>query len=298
MKTIKQLALMSAALFYCLMLHAATPNNTIAPNAVDPKLLAQSATTASSIADLILEAIMNFTPTNYPTKPVTLGTCPVVTLTPSGTSNPFPCSIKIDFGAGCTTRSGAYAEGSATATFTNRVSIPNAQVNCTFTNFKYNGILTSGAISFTMEGNDFVAYQNIKIVATDLYMRVGLQSVTYKTLEMRRKQVGGLETIPSYQGNFEWIKDDVYETEITKGECVFLGEKTSNVAVEATVVTTKNLTKAYTCQYPSSGILKLTGTEKDSYATVDFGNGTCDNTIIIKMGDNPRGLEVPLPARP
>lgn len=293
MKTIREFAFVGAALFMSLMLTAACRKDNNLADLADnnprvAELQAQAQNTLNAVVDMVTENALKSGALTGATTGGSIGTCPVVTYTPSGNQgNPFPATVKIDYGTGCTTVTGANAAGTITATCTGRLSQTNSQMSFTLSGFKYGSFTVSGNITLTMQGTSSTAFQSIKIEGSNLSAQTGGTSVIFSSLNMIRTQVGGQSTTPTNgQG---WVEDDVYETQIVT--CNGSATTTEIGTISFIATTTTNLHKVYSCKWTDKGIIEITVSGKKG--TIDFGNGTCDNKATVKIGNVTKEVSLP-----
>lgn len=200
------------------------------------------------------------------------GACPTVTLTPS-TPGAFPKTLVLDFGTGCTTSGGATASGQVTATFSGPLTQSGVSITVSLVNFKYKGYTLSGSYSATIQpaGTYNVTVSSGKVTTPD-----GKNATFTGTLTF--VQVEGKNT-PTQ------TTDDVFSISVNLS-----GTDTEGKAY--TAQTTTPLRKALNCAWIVSGVveIKTTGQAKK---TLDFGQGTCDDSATLQVG--PVSTPVKLP---
>ncbi len=195
--------------------------------------------------------------------------CATVTITPlSG----FPKTIVIDFGASCT-HNGITRSGKINIVLTDSVRRPGSQATMTFTNYFVNLYKIEGTYTWTNTSTaNTRSWTRVttggKITAPDarFWMHEGSRSVT---------QTAGVGTPTPI--------DDVFS--------VFPGTHTvtnsSNISRTSTIL--EALQKKVACSNIDKGKVKVQG--PNHYATIDFGDGTCDNLALLSIdGRTPRTI--------
>ncbi len=190
--------------------------------------------------------------------------CATVTITPT---SGFPKTIVIDFGTSCTHR-GITRSGKINIVLTDSVRRPGSTATMTFTNYYVNGYKVEGTYTWTNTSTPGTRSwtrrtENGKITAPDAryWLHSGLRTIV---------QTAGVGTAT--------IIDDVFS--ITGDHSV------SNSSGATRVITVMNaLQKKNACANIDMGVLKVQG--PNHYATIDFGNGTCDNLATISIDGRP-----------
>ncbi len=206
---------------------------------------------------------------NFAPAPVTnIIPCATVTITPA---SGFPKTIVIDFGTSCTHR-GITRSGKINIVLSDSVRRTGSTAVMTFTNYYVNGYKVEGQYTWTNTSTPTVRSwrrdtENGKITAPDAryWLHHGTRNVV---------QTAGVGT-PS-------IIDDVFS--ITGTHSV---TNSSNQTRTCTVL--EALQKKNNCANIDQGKLKVQGL--NHYATIDFGDGTCDNLATISIdGRAPRTI--------
>jgi hypothetical protein len=195
--------------------------------------------------------------------------CANVTVTPT---NGFPKTITIDFGTGCTYRL-VTRRGIIRIVLTDSVRRSGSQATMTFDNYFANNYKIEGTYTWlntsipnTRSWTRTTA--NGKITAPDnrFWTHEGTRSVT---------QTGGVGT-PN-------VDDDVYL--VTSGTHTVTNS--SNISRTCTIL--EALQKKVMCGNIDKGKIKVQG--PNHYATIDFGDGTCDALALLSIdGRAPRTI--------
>jgi hypothetical protein len=191
------------------------------------------------------------------------------TVTPAG--DVFPKTIVVDFGTGVTGPYGIIRKGKITYVFSGRLATPGTTVSATFTDYYINGYKLEGTYSATntstINGNSITfsfttSVSNGKITYPD--------GTTWYTYSGSKKvvQTDGTSTLLD-------ASDDVYS--VTGSNTI---ASSSGNTLKDSITTA--LVKKVSCRYVSSGIISFTF--NDVSGTLDYGDGTCDNKAVIKVG--------------
>jgi hypothetical protein len=195
--------------------------------------------------------------------------CATITITPA---TGFPKTIVIDFGTSCT-HNGITRSGKINITLTDSVRKSGSIATMTFTNYFVNQYKIEGTYKWTNTSTATVrSWDRVttggKITAPDAryWLHEGSRSVT---------QTAGVGTpTPT---------DDVFS--------VFPGTHTvtnsSNISRTCTIL--EALQRKVNCSNIDKGKIKVQG--PNHYATIDFGDGTCDNLATLSIdGRAPRTI--------
>jgi hypothetical protein len=207
---------------------------------------------------------------NFAPEPVTnIIPCATVTITPA---SGFPKTIVIDFGTSCT-HNGITRSGKINILLTDSVRKAGSQATMTFTNYFVNLYKVEGTYTWTNTSTANIrSWTRVttggKITAPDAryWLHEGTRSVT---------QTAGVGTpTPT---------DDVFS--------VYPGTHTvtnsSNVSRTCTIL--EALQRKVACANIDKGKIKVQG--PNHYATIDFGDGTCDNLASLSIdGRTPRTI--------
>jgi hypothetical protein len=195
--------------------------------------------------------------------------CATVTITPT---TGFPKNIVIDFGTGCT-YNGNTRSGKINITLSDSVRKAGSVAVMTFTNYIINGYKVEGTHTWT---NTSVAPGRSWTHKTENGKVTEVSSGRYWTHY-------GLRTVVQTLGVATPTRiDDVFS--ITGTHTV---TNSSNVSRDITVL--EALIKRTDCGNISKGKLKVQG--PNHYATIDFGDGTCDNLATLSIdGRTPRTI--------
>jgi len=188
--------------------------------------------------------------------------CATITITPT---TGFPKTIVIDFGTACT-YNGVTRSGKINIQLTDSVRKSGSTATMTFTNYFVNLYKVEGTITWTNTSTanvrswTRVTAAGSKITAPDgrFWTHEGSRSVT---------QTGGVGT-PT-------VVDDIFL--VTSGTHTVTNS--SNISRTCTIL--EALQKKNACANIDKGKIKVQG--PNHYATIDFGDGTCDNLATISI---------------
>ncbi|MFT3746921.1 MAG: hypothetical protein QM768_01330 [Agriterribacter sp.] len=195
--------------------------------------------------------------------------CATVTATPGGLVD-FPKEVVVDFGTGCTLR-GYTGKGSVSFTLNQWIAIPGTEIIPVFNNFYVNGYKIEGDYKITtVSANEF------KIDIIDGIITFPNGTVFHLKGTQNYTQTAGSST-PLVFG------DDVYSITGAIASTSLLGD------IDGTI--TSPLIKEIACNNITAGKIDFKTT--NSAATLDFGDGTCDNKGTVIIG--PLSFPVTLP---
>lgn len=200
--------------------------------------------------------------------------CATVTVSPGS----FPKNITIDFGtSGCNGPfSNITRRGIIHVILSDSFRIPGSTAVMTFENYYVNNYKKEGTITWTNTSTINVKswtrqVVDGKITAPDgrFWFHNGIKNIT---------QVAGVITPRN-------LLDDEYS--ITGNSTV-----TNETGVSRDAIIQTALHKAMVCEHVDSGTIRFQG--PSHYATLDYGNGTCDNIATIAIDNySPRTITLP-----
>ncbi|MEP6676405.1 MAG: hypothetical protein ABJA78_14685 [Ferruginibacter sp.] len=192
--------------------------------------------------------------------------CAAITVTPA---TGFPKTMIIDFGTGCTSTNGVARTGKITVVLSDSLRKSGSTATMTFDNYFVNGFKKEGIITWTNTSTVQIKswqrkVENGKITAPggNYWLHYGVRDIV---------QTAGASTPLN-------LLDDVYS--ITGNHTV-----TNAAGKTRTAVILTALEKKATCTNIDMGTVKVQG--PNHFATIDFGNGTCDNIATISIDGRP-----------
>ncbi|TAD97536.1 MAG: hypothetical protein EAZ97_12375 [Bacteroidetes bacterium] len=185
-------------------------------------------------------------------------------------------TITVDFGTGCTDKSGRNRKGKMIITYTGIIPSPTNGRTITFENYSVDGKEISGTITTS-----------------------ALQINADKTVQHSRTASNMLikftdGTTLKYNGNHTFILDINGKSDFSNKVSVKItgsSSGTSRKGVNFTNTISKALVTKFACaKVPVEGILEVT-TDKNK-ASIDYGNGSCDKKVTVTV--NGKSKEISL----
>lgn len=199
-------------------------------------------------------------------------TCAQVTVSPGA----FPKTITLDFGAGCTSNNGITRSGIVTIVLSDSLRHNGTTATMTFQNYYVNGYHKEGTITWT-------------------------NTSTASTRSWHREVANGRITAPDGRSWTHSSSRDITQVAGVNTPRVLIddafsvtgnGTVTNSNGVTRTSTILTALHKMVACAHIDQGSIKYQG--PNHYATLDFGNGTCDNIATISIdGYTPRTITLP-----
>ena len=187
----------------------------------------------------------------------------------------FPKIVTVDFGAGCLGRDGKYRKGKIISVFTNRMLIPGAKISTTFENYYVDSFKIEGThITENTSSNNM---QGLKIMV--------IEGKILNTTNGNWRKWNSTRNVLQIEGNgtIHFPLDDVYKiTGTARGSNSFGHSWTSSVI--------EPLIKKFTCRWIVKGKVHLIRDMRE--ATLDYGNGDCDNDAIIYINGIPHSIKL------
>ena len=189
----------------------------------------------------------------------------------------FPVTVTVDFGAGCKSADSVTRSGSIIYLFSGKLSTPGTVISATFNNYIVNGYKLAGTYSITntsttnLQLSTSIINGNITYPSDTSYSFSGSKTVTL--------DANSNITVPS-----SWIFD------ISGGYGIG-----SSYGDTLTASVTTPLVHPVSCPHVVSGIVSFTYTKGSSSlkGTLDYGNGNCDSTALITIGNFTKTVVLP-----
>ncbi len=209
-----------------------------------------------------------------------LNVCPTVTIT-RPTTNPFPVRVQMDFGTnGCVGPDGHFRKGKVIVEYTNRLIIPGAIAVTIFDGFYVDSVHVEGThkitnISTVVTPGTAPVDRKFRVVVTNGKLTKPSGNYISWNSERTISQVEGLSTILPM--------DDIFKIEGgSQGQV-----KRGNLLVSFSSNITEPLMKRFNCRWIARGVVKTTrvnaSTTNPWIATLNFGNGSCDNLAVLTI---------------
>lgn len=202
------------------------------------------------------------------------GRCYTVNVVPK-IRGEWPKTVTINFGDGCKGKDGKTRKGKIVSIFTKPAFLPGAVVSTTFINYQVDSFSIEGThkVTNTSNGNKLsfqIEVINGKITNNNSGFWVKHESKReYTQLD---GSIIGQNPFPHGYRITGWTKgsnsnDKTWRTEIVNP-----------------------LVKKFDCKWISKGKMKIWWSNNDVAATLDFGNGDCDNKAILTYKDKSKEI--------
>jgi hypothetical protein len=194
--------------------------------------------------------------------------CANVTL--KTTAGSFPDTLIVDFGAGCTSSGDGIARsGSATYIFSGRLSTPGTVITASFNNYTVAGYQLGGTYSLTNT-----------TTGSSLSLTSAVTNGTITYPDDSSYSFSGTKIVTLASGSLTDISSFVFN--VTGGYTI--SNVNSGETLSATITTP--LEKKETCRYVDAGVAAFVYTKGSLTVdgTLNYGDGTCDNSAVITIG--------------
>lgn len=191
----------------------------------------------------------------------------------------WPKVVTVDFGSGCPDASGRSRAGILKLTYTGYLKYPGATVTIEPVTYAVNGISIKGKKVITnMSSNELYKY-GVKV--TGGIIKLDTVSIGYSS-NFTVIQTAGANTSEGVDD----LMDDVY---------AFSGSDTLTYPGSLVAITnigdSTALIRKMDCPYIGQGKAMLT--LKSAAATINYGNGVCDDSAMISIGDKVKTIGLP-----
>jgi len=215
-----------------------------------------------------------YTPVHNPGTPirdnVDTGRCFTVTVVPN-TPGVFPKTVTLDFGTGCLGHDGKLRKGKIITVYTGRMVVPGSKATTTFDNYYVDSFKIEGThINENTSASNQQSW-NVKVVNGKIT----------NTVSGRWKLWNSNKTITQTEGNGTPLfpLDDVFKITGTASGSNSAGNTWTSAITDP-------LIKKFTCQWIVKGTVVIT--RNAHVATLDYGNGNCDNQAVITVNGHTR----------
>lgn len=248
------LALGSLVLFSC------TKEDTGVVTTAESELMA-----GRSISTEVDEAVDNAT---FQPMPKTSLFDPCVIISNSAEDGAFPNTITLDFGEGCTGQNGKVKSGKIIITVTDFMKNVGAMRTISFENFYVNGNQVTGQ-KLTVNNGENESGNVVMVTTNQVSMTNENGEIMMREGQREREWIAGFST--------EDRSDDEF---LVTGS--FSGTRPNGGTMTREIIDPLHI--SYSCKYPLSGVAAMSCSRGE--ATVDFGNGVCDNEAEVTRNGN------------
>jgi hypothetical protein len=208
----------------------------------------------------------------------TLGGSYCASVTFKGKVGVFPDTLVVDFGSGCTSTDGITRSGSITYIFSEKLKTIGSTISATFTNYKVNGYQLGGTYSITNSSPSLLAPQLTTAVTNGNIVYPNDTAYSFS----------GTKTVSFVSGDISNPTSLVFNITGNYSISSSYGE-----SLAATVTTP--LERKGSCGWVDKGIVGFTYTKGTASVkgTLDYGDGTCDNSAVIAIGAFTKTITLP-----
>jgi len=179
----------------------------------------------------------------------------------------YPKTLTLDFGTGCASIDGIIRTGKLIYTFSGPLFTPGTTVTVSFNQYTVNGYGIQGTYAIT--NNSTQSGVSFTTLVTNGILTCPDATNFHYSHNKTYTQTAGAST------PFD-ISDDVYAI---SGNSAFSSSDGSSLVLNITTPLVRN----FTCLNITQGVVAFVYNQGIS-GTIDFGDGTCDNTATLKVG--------------
>ena len=180
----------------------------------------------------------------------------------------YPKTLTLDFGTGCTSIDGILRTGKLIYTFSGPLFTPGTTVSVSFNQYTVNGYGIQGTYAIT--NNSTQSGISFTTLVTNGILTCPDATNFHYSHNKTYTQTAGAST------PFD-ISDDVYAI---SGNSAFSSSDGSSLVLNVTTPLVRN----FTCLNITQGVVAFVYNQGIS-GTIDFGDGTCDNSATLKVGN-------------
>lgn len=195
--------------------------------------------------------------------------CFKVTRVLKDSTKPFPVTITLDFGTGCTDPRGRTRKGKIITEYTGNLLIPGSATITRFENYYLDSFKVEGTHKIVNVGT--LEKRAMRIIVNGAKLSKANGDYTQWNSEKTIEQVEGLISLIN-------PLDDIFKITGAGNGAVKKGEK----FYQWSKVITEPLVKRFSCRWFSKGIVKMKHNDAD-VAELNFGDGNCDNIATLTI---------------
>lgn len=192
------------------------------------------------------------------------------------TPNQFPKTITLDFGTGCADNDGRIRSGKLTIQLTGYAYYPGSTITVKPVGYSVDTVSVLGDYTFTNKSDNNV-YKYTGIV-TNGAIQLDSVAVTYNS-KRSITMIDGMQTLYD-------VSDDVFSF-AGVDTLTYVGGSKAVISIGDSTA----LVRAFSCPWIGKGRAQITMSTLS--ATVDFGNGICDDSVAINIGDKIKYISLP-----
>src|SRR5579862_1233526 len=186
------------------------------------------------------------------------------------TTGSFPDTLIVDFGSGCTSSGDGIARsGSVTYIFSGKLSTPGTVISASFNNYTVEGYQLGGKYKLTNS-----------TTGSSLSLTSAVVNGTITYPNDSSYSFSGSKTVTLASGSLTDISTFVFN--ITGGYTI----ANDHTGETLTATVTTPLEKKESCKYVDAGVAAFVYTKGSLTVdgTLNYGDGTCDNSAVITIG--------------
>jgi len=222
-----------------------------------------------------------------------LTACADVTITStSGVPNTFPVKVVMDFGTGCVGRDGRTRSGKIITIYSNRLFVFGATAVTEFDNYTVDSIKVQGRHAITNQGEPISTSPNLCIRHK---WKVEVTNAKLTKPNGNYVEWNSTKTITQMEGTCTpYIHlDDIYKIEGHGYGRV----KRGDLLIQWNSEITEPLIRKFSCRWLVKGSIRIVrlnlATSSPWVATINYGNGDCDNKALVTINGNPHIITLP-----
>lgn len=206
----------------------------------------------------------------------TASDCPEVSFTaPMGT---FPNTMTIDFGTACTSYYGVERSGKIISTFTGPYAATGTIITTNVEDYYVNGHHIEGSKTVTNMGTNDAGNIWFAVEVADGHITLESGEEIFYEESRQREWIEGADSLP--------VLDDVY---LITGS----GSGINRMDIPFTMEIVEPIRKEMDCRWPVSGVKEISP-EDHPLRSVNFGDGACDNIIVVTVDGTEYEISLPL----
>jgi len=193
----------------------------------------------------------------------------------------YPVTVTVDFGTGCNTSTDGIARsGSIVYVFSGKLSTTGTTISATFNNYKVNG--------YQLGGNYSIQNTTTNVLTPSFTSSVTNGSLIYPNDTSYTFSGTKTVTVSSSDGT-----TNISSLIFTAASGNFTISNSFGESLTATI--TKPLVRKLSCGFRDSGTVsfKYTKGTASLNGTLDYGNGTCDDSALITIGAFTKTVTLP-----
>lgn len=187
----------------------------------------------------------------------------------------WPKTVTINYGDGCMGKDGKFRKGRIVSIYTKPAFMPGSVVSTTFVGYQVDSFAISGTHKVTNTSTD-------KRISFKVEVLEGKLTNTNTGFWRKHQSNREFTQLEGWNSDINPLRNGYRMTGTTQGS--------NSIGHLYKTKTETPLIRKFDCRWISKGILKIWRNDHATPATLDFGDGTCDNKAVLTFRDRTKTI--------